>query len=161
MSDATGLREVLAGHVGDWRWEPGLSPAAVAAALGTSVSPGPIRYAGRPRQAATLQVAGQPWPVWAVWDEAGEELVLIEVLEPPEAPAEAEAIAAFGEPDTRLGRDRGPHPSDEQLAWLGRGFTLFAWGGAPPEALWLYRPTDFDDYAAQLGATITPTRPHR
>ncbi len=104
-----------------------------------------------------MQVPGEPWPVWAVWDEAGE-LVLIEVLEPREAPSSAGAVAAFGEPDAKRPRDSGPHPSYEQFAYLSRGFTLFEWFEQPPAALWLYRPTDLDRYLADLGADITPTR---
>ncbi len=160
MSPTVDLQAAIGGRLDAWRWEPGLDPATVGTALGTEVSPGPIRYAGHARQAATLQFPGQPWPVWAVWDEAGE-LLLLEVVEPPGAPTSAEAVAAFGEPDARLPRGHGPHPSNEQLAYLARGFTLFTWADAPPAALWLYRPTDLESYAADLGAMISPTRPRR
>ncbi len=160
MSATSDLRDAVTGRVDRWTWTPGLDPATVADALGTSVSTGPIQYAGILRQAGTLQVPGAPWPVWAVWDDDGE-LLLIEVLEPPAAPRAAEAIAAFGEPEARIGRARGPHPSNEQLAYPSRGFTLFAWLEAAPAAVWLYRPMDFDNYVAELGATIPPTRQRR
>ena len=159
MSAADTLRDAIAGRLESWRWEPGLDPQTVAAALGTTISTGPILHAGHQRQAGTMQVAGEPWPVWAVWDEAGQ-LVLIEVLEPPEAPASAGVVEAFGAPDAKLPRDSGPHPSYEQFAYLSRGFTLFEWVDLPPAALWLYRPTDLDRYVADLGADMTPTR-HR
>jgi hypothetical protein len=155
-----GLRDAVAGRLDSWHWEPGLDPATVARALGTTVSTGPILHAGHQRQAGTLQVPGAPWPVWAVWDKAGE-LVLIEVLEPPEAPSTDGALAAFGEPDAKLPRGAGPHPSYEQFAYLSLGFTLFEWVDLPPAALWLYRPTDLDQYIADLGADISPTRPRR
>jgi hypothetical protein len=160
MTAVTGLRDAIAGRLDGWRWGLGLDPATVAAALGTTVSTGPILHAGLLRQAGTLQVPGAPWPVWAVWDDDGE-LVLIEVREPPDAPASAGAIAAFGEPDAKLPRGAGPHPSYEQFAYLARGFTLFEWFEMPPAALWLYRPTDLDHYVADLGADISPTRPRR
>ena len=110
MSVGDTLRDAIAGRLEGWRWEPGLDPQTVAAALGTTISTGPILHAGHQRQAGTMQVEGEPWPVWAVWDESGE-LVLIEVLEPPEAPASAAAVAAFGEPDAKRPRELGPHPS--------------------------------------------------
>jgi hypothetical protein len=154
------LRAALAGELGAWRWEPGLDPAATAAALGIAISPGRIAYAGKARLAATLAVPGLAWPVWAAWETSGE-LLLIEVLEPPAPPSEAAAIAAFGEPEARLPRGRGPHPSYEQQAWLSLGFTLFTWAGGPPASLWLYRPTDLDHYIEDLGARVSPTRARR
>lgn len=157
MSAAAGLRDAIAGRLDGWRWEPGLDPATVAAALGATVSTGPILHAGHMRQAGTLQVPGAPWPVWAVWDE-DRQLVLLEALEPPDAPASAAAIAAFGQPDAKLPRGASPHPSYEQFAYLSRGFTLFEWFDLPPAALWLYQPTDLGRYVADLGADITPTR---
>lgn len=157
MSAADALRDAIAGRLDGWRWEPGLDPATVATALGTTIATGPILHAGHPRQAGTMQVPGEPWPVWAVWDEAGE-LVLIEVLEPREAPSSAGAVATFGEPEAKLPRDSGPHPSYEQFAYLSLGFTLFEWFDLPPAALWLYRPTDLEHYRTDLGADITPTR---
>ncbi len=160
MSVGDTLRDAIAGRLEGWRWEPGLDPQTVAAALGTTISTGPILHAGHQRQAGTMQVEGEPWPVWAVWDESGE-LVLIEVLEPPEAPASAAAVAAFGEPDAKRPRESGPHPSYEQFAYLSRGFTLFEWFEMPPAALWLYRPTDLEGYLSDLGAGISPTRPRR
>ena len=160
MSAADMLRDAIAGRLDGWSWEPGLDPATVASALGTTVTIGPILHGGHQRQAGTMQVPGAPWPVWAVWDADGE-LVLIEVLEPPEAPTSAPAIAMFGEPDAKLPRGSGPHPSYEQFAYLSRGFTLFEWFDLPPAALWLYRPTDLDHYLADLGANISPTRPRR
>jgi hypothetical protein len=151
------LRDAVVGRVDRWLWRPGLNPTTVAAALDTDVAPGEILYAGHPRQAATIRLADQQWPLWAVWDLSGE-LVLIEVPEPAQAPTGAEALEAFGEPDARIDRTRGPYPGYEQLAYLGRGFTLFAWGPARPAYLWLYRPIDFDAYVADLGATVNPTR---
>ena len=160
MNDDADLLAAISGHVDRWVWRPGRDPAAVGAALGIEVSPGPMRYAGHPRQAATLAIPDHPWPAWAVWDATGE-LLLLEVLEPPDAPSAPAAIASFGDPDARVERGRGPHPSYEQLAYLARGFTLFTWSDAPPAALWLYRPTAFEPYVDELGALISPTRPRR
>ena len=82
--------------------------------------------------------------------------MLIEVIEPPKAPASAGAVDAFGEPDAKLPRNSGPHPSYEQFAYLSRGFTLFEWYEMPPAALWLYRPTDLETYLSGLGAGHLP-----
>jgi len=154
------LREAVAGRVDRWLWQPGLDPATVGAALDVELAPGPILSAGHARQAASLNLPSHQWPLWAVWDADGE-LVLIEVPEPPYAPTGPEAVASFGEPAARIDREQGPYPGNEQLAYLSRGFTLFAWGEMPPAYLWLYRPTDYDGYVAGLGATINPTRPRR
>jgi hypothetical protein len=154
------LREAVAGRVERWQWQPGLGPEAVGEALGAVLSPAEHRHQGRLRRATSIQLSSHRWPLWALWDETGE-LVLIEVPEPPAAPTGAEALASFGEADARIDRTRGPYPGNEQLCYLSRGFTLFAWGDSPPAYLWLYRPTDFEAYVADLGATMTPTRGRR
>lgn len=157
MNRTSRLRDAVEGRVDRWLWEPGLDPATVGAALGASLQPGPILHAGRPRQAASLRLPDWQWPLWLVWDADGE-LVLVEVVQPREAPTAAEALASLGEPDARVDRTQGPYPGYEQLVYLRRGFTLFAWGTDRPAYLWLYRPTDFDRYLDELGAAISPTR---
>lgn len=154
------LPEAVAGHVERWRWEAGLDPAAVSTALGASVAPGPILHQGQSRQAASLQLANLQWPLWAVW-ETGGDLVLIETVEPPEAPTADEALATFGEPDARVDRTGGAYPGYEQLVYLRLGFTLFVSGPGRPAYQWLYQPTDFNTYAARTGATVAPTRLRR
>jgi hypothetical protein len=152
------LPDAVAGHVERWVWQPGLGPDAVAAALGAEVAPGDILHAGHQRRAASIRIPDMEWPLWAVWERSGD-LVLLEVVEPPEAPTEAQALEAYGEPDARIDHTEGPYPGYEQLAYLSRGFTLFVWGSGHTAYLWLYKPTEYDAYVSDLGATTSPTRP--
>lgn len=150
------LIEALQGRYDRWWWSPGLTPAAVAAALGLPFETGPARLQGHDLQQAVIGVPGQPQPVLWRWELDGE-LALVELAQPPAEPSWASVLAALGPPDTIVGPGSGPFPGSTQRCHLARGLTVFDGAGLGYQAVWLYPPMTADEYPTRTGA-LEPVR---
>ena len=148
---ARSLLAALAGRFDQWWFSPGLTPAAIATAIGQDIAPGPVLHSGRQRLQAMVEVDAQPYPLRLRWEPDGE-LALVELSQPAVDPSWEAVLLALGAPDVIHEHGRGPVPGGDQRCHFDRGLTIFDSGGLGYQAVWLYPPVSADDYPERTGA---------